>query len=37
MPRATIDELIINSPFEEPQEHWHYDRATRLFDLGKGP
>lgn len=36
MPRATIDELIINSPFEEPQEHWHYDRATRLFDRVKG-
>jgi type III restriction enzyme len=28
---ATIDKLIINSPYEEPQEHWRYDRETRLF------
>jgi type III restriction enzyme len=28
---ATIDKLIINSPYEEPSEHWRYDRETRLF------
>jgi len=27
----TIDQLIINSPYEEPQEHWRYHRETRLF------
>jgi type III restriction enzyme len=35
MPRATIDRLIINSPYEEPQRYWRYDRETRLFDLVK--
>jgi type III restriction enzyme len=33
MPRTTIDRLIINSPYEEPQRHWRYDRETRTFDL----
>jgi type III restriction enzyme len=28
---ATIDQLIINSPYEEPREHWSYHRETRLF------
>ncbi len=28
---ATIDQLIINSPYEEPREHWKYHRETRLF------
>ena len=28
---ATIDQLIINSPYEEPTEHWRYHRETRLF------
>ena len=28
---ATIDQLIINSPYVEPREHWRYDRETRLF------
>jgi type III restriction enzyme len=36
MPRSTIDRLIINSPFEEPQRHSRYDRETRLFDLVEG-
>ena len=36
MLRTTIDKLIINSPYEEPKEHWHYDRHKRLFDLVKG-
>jgi type III restriction enzyme len=33
---TTIDRLIINSPFEEPQRHWRYDRETRTFDLVDG-
>ncbi len=32
MPRATIDRLIVNSPYVEPAQHWRYDRTTRLFD-----
>ncbi|MCS6849187.1 MAG: DEAD/DEAH box helicase family protein [Anaerolineae bacterium] len=36
MGQATIDRLIINSPFEEPQRHWRYDRATRTFELVHG-
>ena len=28
---ATINQLIINSPYEEPHEHWRYHRETRLF------
>jgi type III restriction enzyme len=28
---AIIDQLIINSPYEEPHEHWRYHRETRLF------
>jgi len=27
----TIDQLIINSPYKEPCEHWRYHRETRLF------
>lgn len=37
MPRATIDRLIINLPYEEPQRHWRYDRETRTFELVEGP
>jgi type III restriction enzyme len=36
MSKTTIDRLIINSPYEEPQRHWRYDRETRLFDLVEG-
>ena len=36
MPRATIDRLIVNSPYKEPAKHWSYDRKTRLFDLVDG-
>jgi type III restriction enzyme len=36
MPRATIDRLIINSPYEEPQRYWRYDHETRTFDLVEG-
>ena len=36
MAQATIDRLIINSPYEEPPRHWKYERETRLFDLEEG-
>jgi type III restriction enzyme len=28
--------LIVNSPYEEPKCHWHYDRQTRTFDKREG-
>jgi len=31
-----IDQLIINSPYFEPQYHWKYDRETRLFTKEPG-
>ncbi|GAB4371085.1 MAG: DEAD/DEAH box helicase family protein [Calditrichia bacterium] len=36
MGKTTIDRLIINSPYEEPQRYWRYDRETRTFDLVEG-
>jgi hypothetical protein len=36
MASKTIDRLIINSPYEEPQEHWRYDRERLGFDLAPG-
>ncbi|HPC00312.1 MAG TPA: hypothetical protein PK836_01365 [Syntrophales bacterium] len=36
MAQTTIDRLIVNSPCEEPQRHWPYDRETRLFGLVEG-
>ena len=36
MARTTIDQLIVNSPYEEPAEHWRYDRVTRSFDRAQG-
>ena len=36
MGRATIDRLIINSPYEEPSRHWRYERETRTFALVQG-
>ncbi|MBI5855461.1 MAG: DEAD/DEAH box helicase family protein [Nitrospirae bacterium] len=33
---ATIDQLIINSPYEEPVRHWSYRRETRTFELKDG-
>ncbi len=32
----TISHLIINSPYEEPAFHWHYDRETRTFSTADG-
>jgi type III restriction enzyme len=34
--KSTIDQLIINSPYEEPKQYWSYDRETRLFSLKGG-
>ncbi|MDP3115467.1 MAG: DEAD/DEAH box helicase family protein [Candidatus Cloacimonadaceae bacterium] len=36
MPQTTIDRLIVNNPYEEPQYYWKYDPPTRLFDLAEG-
>jgi type III restriction enzyme len=36
MSSETINQLIINSPYEEPKQYWHYDRASRLFNLAEG-
>ena len=36
MGRTTIDRLIVNSPYEEPGQHWSYNRQTRLFGLAQG-
>src|SRR6266851_4402646 len=35
-PSATIDQLIISSPYEAPGEHWKYDRETRRFSREPG-
>jgi len=34
--KTTIDQLIINSPYEEPKHYWSYDRETRTFSLKEG-
>ena len=31
MAQTTIDQLIINSPYEEPKTYWSYNRETRTF------
>lgn len=36
MAQATIDRLIVNSPYEEPARHWAYDPITKLFSLEDG-
>jgi len=35
MPK-TIEQLIINSPYEEPSRYWSYHRETREFILNEG-
>jgi len=32
---ASIDQLIINSPYDEPGRHWRYDRESRSFSLAE--
>jgi type III restriction enzyme len=34
--RASIDRLIVNSPYEEPQRYWRYNRESRTFTLVEG-
>jgi type III restriction enzyme len=34
--KTTIDQLIINSPYEEPKHYWSYDREPRTFSLKDG-
>ena len=36
MATASIGPLIINSPYEEPAEHWRYDRERRTFSRAEG-
>jgi len=36
MAKTTIDRLIINTPYAEPERHWRYERETRSFDLVDG-
>jgi len=36
MPSATIDQLIINSPYDEPREHWKRDAQSKLFSRVSG-
>ena len=31
-----IDQLIINSPYEEPSSYWSYDRELRMFERKSG-
>ena len=31
-----IDKLIINSPYKEPEYHWHYIREKRVFEKREG-
>ena len=33
---STIDQLIINGPYDEPQEYWRYDRESRSFSRQPG-
>lgn len=36
MTKTTIDHLIINSPYEEPEHYWSYDRESHSFALKEG-
>jgi hypothetical protein len=36
MAQTSITQLIINSPYEEPQRHWRYDPEGRTFHLVEG-
>ena len=33
---GSIDKLIINSPHQEPQQYWFYDRENRDFHIKDG-
>ena len=34
--QPSIDRLIINKPYEEPSEHWSYNRERRTFSREAG-
>jgi hypothetical protein len=34
--KSGITHLIINSPYDEPKQHWHYHRETQKFSLKEG-
>ena len=34
--QSSIDRLIINKPYEEPREHWHYHRERRTYSREQG-
>src|SRR3989441_5084923 len=36
MEQKSIDRLIVNSPYEEPQRHWRHNRESRTFTLVEG-
>jgi len=36
MAQTTIDQLIINSPYEEPESYWSYNRESRTFTRKDG-
>lgn len=36
MEQSSIDQLIINGPYEEPAEHWRYARESRSFSRETG-
>jgi type III restriction enzyme len=36
MASGTIDQLIVNSPYREPEQHWSYERESRSFTLKPG-
>lgn len=36
MAEGSIDKLIINSPYEEPSQHWFYERESRKFHIEEG-
>lgn len=36
MGQKTIDQLVQNSPYEEPARYWRYDDKTKLFHLETG-
>ena len=33
---GSIDQLIVNGPYDEPTRHWTYDRESRTFSLAPG-
>jgi type III restriction enzyme len=33
---GTIDQLIINGPYDEPISHWRYERESRTFNQESG-